>query len=194
MGNKISHKRYCCRKFRSFKRQATEQGNAAGDLPVAQKALGAVLQSSLPKEKSQDNATRTQNEDIENEIASSLEYLQKSVEQIAVQTTELQDLDEIQPYTEETETKPATMVSPDIVCAPAEGRAAMPQPASGDVGITKPDVHLQAAVETEARDVKDVVTAQAPVEGNSVVRKRPRGKMCKPSPLCRWLKKLKSSA
>lgn len=193
MGNKISRKRYCCRKSKSFKRQATEQGNTEGDLPVAQKALGAVLQSSLPKEKSQDNATRTQNEDIENEIASSLEYLQKSVEQIAVQTAELQDLGEIQPYTEETETKPATMVSPDTVCAPAEGRAAMPQPASGDVGVTKPDVHLQAAVETGARDVKDVVTAQAPAEGN-LVRKRPRGKMCKPSPLCRWLKKLKSSA
>lgn len=194
MGNEISHKRYCCRKSRNFKRQATEQGNAEGDIPVAPKALGAVLRSNLPKEKSQDNVKRTQNEDIENEIASSLEHLQKSVEQIAVQTTELQDLGEIQPYTEETETKPATTMSPDTLCALTQGRAATLQPASGDTGVTKPDVHLQAAVETEARDVKEVVTAQAPVEGNSVVCKRPRGKMCKPSPFCRWLKKLKPSA
>ncbi|KAK4809372.1 hypothetical protein QYF61_008924 [Mycteria americana] len=196
MGNEISHKRYCCRKSRKFERPATVQENTVVDLPVAQTALGAVLWSIVnhpPKEKSQDTATGMKNKDVgrESEITSS----SLPVAQIMVRTTELQDLGEAQPsaeQSEETENKPATMMSPDRqTCAPTQERPATAQQAEGDTGVTT-DLPLQTAMETGARDVEDVVTDQATVESNSVVRERPTDKLCKPSPLCRWLRKLRS--
>ena len=172
------------------------QENRAVDLPIAQTALRAVLWSRVnhpPKEKSQDTATGMQNKDVgrESEIASS----SLPVARIMVRTTELQDLGEAQPsaeQSEETENKPTTMMSPDRqTCAPAQERPATAQQADGDTGVTT-DLPLQTAIETGATDADDVVTDQATVESNSVVRKRPSDKLCKPSPLCRWLKKLKS--
>lgn len=107
---------------------------------------------------------------------------------------EQQDRGETQPFVqepEETETEPA-VVSPDmLMCVPTQERAATAQPA---VGETKTDLALQAAGEVGDREAEDVVINQAAVEKHSVVHKRPSGKLCKPSPLCRWLKKLKSSA
>lgn len=197
MGNEISHKRYCCRRSGKSERPTTVQENTAVDLPVAQTALGAVLWSSVnhpPKEKSQDTATGMQNKDVgrESEIASSF----LPVAQIMVRTTKLQDLGEAQPSTEqseETENKPTT-TSPDRqTCTPTQERPESAQPAEGDTGVTT-DLPLQTAVEAGAGDAEDVVTDQATVESNSAVRKRPSHKLCKPSPLCRWLKKLKSSA
>lgn len=198
MGNEISHKSYCCRKSRNFERPATEQKNTAVDLPVARTALEAVLWSSEdrpPEEKPQDIATGMQNKDVgrESEIASS----SLPVAQIRVRATELQDLGETQPCTEqseEAENKLTATMSPDRqTCAPIQERSATVQRDKGDAGVTT-DLPLQTAIETGARDAEDVVADQATVESNSAACKRPSDKLCKPSPLCRWLKKLKSSA
>lgn len=194
MGNEISHERYCRRSGKP-ERQEAEQEKAEADLSTAQKPLPGSSENPLPEEKSQDAAVGMQNEDPESETAlSSLQHMQKSVLQIAVQSTELQDRGETQPLVqepEETETEPA-VVSPDmLMCVPTQERAATAQPA---VGETKTDLALQAAGEVGDREAEDVVINQAAVEKHSVVHKRPSGKLCKPSPLCRWLKKLKSSA
>lgn len=198
MGNEISHKRYCCRKSRKFEKPVALQDNTAVDLPIAQTVLGAVLWSSVnhpPKDKSQDTAAGMQNKDMgrESEMASSSLH----VVRIMVRTTELQDLGEAQPSAEQsegTENKPATTMGPDRqTSAPTQERPATAQQAEGDAGATT-DLPLQTTTETGARDAGDVVTDQVTVESNSAVCKRPSDKLCKPSPLCRWLKKLKSPA
>ena len=197
MGNEVSHKRSCCRKSMKFERPATVQENRAVDLPIAETALGAVLWSSVnhpPKEESQDTATGMKNKDRgrRSEIASS----SLPVAQITVRTTELQDLGEARPSAEqfeENENKPTTTTSPDRqTCAPTQERPATAQQAERDTELTT-DLPLQTATETGARDAEDVVTDQATVESNSI-RKRLSDKLCKPSPLCRWLKKLRSPA
>lgn len=180
-------------------RLGTVQDNTAADLPTAPAALGAVLWSCVnhpPKEKSEDAAAGMQNKDVvkESEEAS----CSLPVAQIMVRSTELQDLGEAQPSTEqseEPENKPAATVSPDRqTCAPTQDRPAAAQQAGGDTGVATTDLPLQSSVETRARGTEDAVTDQATVEGNSVVRRRPRAKLCRPSPLCRWLKRLKSPA
>lgn len=195
MGNEISHKRYCCRKSRKFERLATVQDNRAADLPIAQRALWSCV-NHPPKEKSQDTATGMQNKDggRESDIASS----SLPVAQIIVRSTELQDLGEAQPsaeHSEDTENKPTTTMSPDRqTCAPTQERPAAVQQAKGDTGVTTTDLPLQTTIETGARDAEDEVTDQATVASNSAVCRRPSHKLCKPTPLCRWLKRLKSPA
>lgn len=198
MGNEISHKRYCHRKSRKFEKLVTLQENAAVDLPIAQTVPGAALRSSVnhpPKDKSQDTAAGMQNKDIgrESEMASSSPH----VVRIMGRTTELHDLGEAQPsaeQSEDAENKPATTMGPDRQTnAPTQERPATAQQAEGDAGATT-GLPLQITTETGARDAGDVVTDQATVESNSAVCKRPSDKLCKPSPLCRWLKKLKSPA
>lgn len=199
MGNEISHKRYCCRKSTKFERLVTAQENTVADLPVAQRALGAVLWSSVnppPNEKPQDTATGMQNQAVGrgSEIASS----SLPVAQITVRTTELQNLGEVQlsaEQAEETENKPTTTMTPDRqTCAPTQERPAMAQQADGDTGVTS-DLPLQSTTETGARDAEDVLMEQAAATSDSaLVRRRPSAKLRKPSPLCRWLKKLKSPA
>ncbi|OPJ68140.1 hypothetical protein AV530_013669 [Patagioenas fasciata monilis] len=192
MGNEISHQRYCRGESGNFERLTTEQRTPVADPPVAQAAPGAVLWSSEnhpPEEKSQDAVTGMQNEDVEreNEIASS----SLPVAQIMVRITELQDLGEIQPSAEqsETENKPVTP-SPDTqTCAPAQESPAAAQQAEGATGLITVDLPLQTP--TGAGDAEDAVTEQAAVEIASVARRRTR---CKPSPVCRWLKKLRSPA
>lgn len=195
MGNEISQERYCRRSGKP-ERQATEQEKAEADLSTAQKSLLGSSENPLLKEKSQDAAVGMQNKDKESETASSsLQHTQKSVSQTAVQSTELQDHGETQPFVQEpqeAETEPAVM-SPDMWTCPTQERAATAQPAAGDAGVTKTDLALQAAGEVGDGEAEDVVINQAAVEKHSVC-KRPSRKLCKPSPLCRWLKKLKSSA
>lgn len=193
MGNEISHERYCCGESGKFERLTTEQRTPAADPPTARAAPGAVLWSSEnhpPEEKSQDTATGTQNEDVgrENEISSS----SLPVAQIMVRTTELQDLGQSQPSAEQpeqTENEPVTL-SPDTqTCAPAQESPAAAQQAEGATGLTITDLPLQTP--TGAGDAEDAVTEQATAEITSVARRRTR---CKPSPVCRWLKKLRSPA
>lgn len=197
MGNEISHERYCRRSGKP-ERQAAEQEKAEGDLSTAQESLLGSSENLLLKEKSQDAAVEVQNKDKESEPASSsLQHMQKSVPQTAVQSVELQDHGETQPSVQEpqeAESEPAT-VSPDMLkCAATQERAATAQPAAGGAGVTNTDLALQAAGEVGDGEAEDVVINQAAVEKHSAVCKRPSRRLCKPSPLCRWLKKLKSSA
>lgn len=191
MGNEISHKKYCC----GTPGPAAEQSHPALDLPAAQSTPGAVLRSSAScpaKERSQITATGVQDKEVgrESEIAS----CSQPAAQVMERTTELQDLGEAQAcaeQAEETANKPATTVTTDRqTCAPAQERPATAQRAEGDRGVMTTDFSLQAATKEGARDGEDGVTDQARMERNSVVSKR----LCKPSPLCRWLKKLKSPA
>ncbi|XP_025927516.1 uncharacterized protein LOC112968940 [Apteryx rowi] len=204
MGNEISHKRWCFGNCKNSERQEAEQGSTEADPPMAQKAPMALLWNSVnhpPEEKPPDTAAGTQNKDTGREsekASSSLQHVQKPVVRIMVQTTQLQDSAEAQPSAElsqETENKVATLLSPDRQThAPTRERPATAEPAVGDTRVTKAYLPLRAAAETGARDAQDTATDQATAASNSLVCKRPSDKLCKHSPLCRWLKKLKSSA
>lgn len=179
MGNEISHKKYCC----------GTPGPAAEQSPVTSAAVLRCSGSCPVKERSRIAATGMQDKDVgrESEIAS----CSQPAAQVMERTTELQDLGEAQACAEETAHKPATMVTPDLqTCAPAQERPAIAQQAEGDIGVMTTDLSVQAATEEGARDEGVVVTDQARMERSSMVSKR----LCKPSPLCRWLKKLKSPA
>ncbi|XP_015739279.1 uncharacterized protein LOC107324099 [Coturnix japonica] len=195
MGNNISHESYCRRSGKPEK-QAAEQEKAEADPSTAQESLLGSSENPLPKEKSLDAAVGMQNKETET-ASSSLQCMQDSVPQAAVQSMEMEDHGETQPPVQEpevTETEPAIMTSDMLMCALTQEGAATAQPAAGDAEVTKTDLALQAAGEVGDKEAEDVVTNQAAVEKHSSVYKRSSGRLCKPSPLCRWLKKLKSSA
>lgn len=196
MGNEVSHKRYCWAKSRQFEKLATVQENTGADLSVAQAALGAEPRSSVehpPKEKLQDTGMQDQDTGKAAETASS----SLPVAQVMVRTAELQALGEAQPSAEQSEEpgdQSSTPVSLDTqACAPAQGSPATALQTAGDAG-SAPGLPLQTATGTGAEGAADVVIEQTALRSSSALRKKPRDKLYKPSPLCRWLKQLRSSA
>ncbi|KAJ7413421.1 hypothetical protein BTVI_43594 [Pitangus sulphuratus] len=177
MGNEVSHEGYGCRMSRRLKRLPAEQKPTAPDVPLAQPAVGAVLGGRVThpgREKPQDAAPGMQREDPGGESGTASCSLPEA--QRVGRSTELQEFGEAGNQPPE--------VNPDGQTA-QEGPAAAHQ-GEGDPEVTTMELPLQPAEEMGAE--------QGAGKSSSVVLRKPSKRVCRPSPLCRWLKKLESPA
>lgn len=167
MGNDIGHERYCCGESGKLERRATEQKTPAAHGPIAQAAPGAVPcgENGLAEEKSRDAATGTRNEDVGRENGTASRSL--PVAQAVVRTAE------------ETQNEPVSPRADRRTRAPARGGPAAAQQGEGAAGLTTTDLAGAGGAASEP----------ATAGSTSAAPGRPR---CKPSPVCRWLKKLRS--
>lgn len=101
------------------------------------------------------------------------------VDQGMVRSTELQELGEAG--------DDPSAINPD---GKTQERATRAEAAGGHTAVTTQDLPLQPAVEMGAGGD----TEQGTVKSSSGLHRRPNTRVCRASPLCRWLRKLKAPA
>lgn len=179
MGNELSHRRYC-RRFRRFERLPAEEGPAVPhvpdvpDVPRAQPAQGeGFWGSGSPPEKEEARGAAAGRG-----RKRAMALFCHSGSQGMLRSSELQEAGRDPPALNPDGKTPAL----------SQGRA---EPAGGHTEGTTGDFPLQPALEMGAGEEE---SKQGTVKSSSGSHKRASTRQCRASPLCRWLRNLRSPA
>lgn len=172
MGNELSHRRYC-RRFRRFERLPAEEGTAVPDVPdvpTAQPAQGEGSGGSGSPPEKKELPAAGQGRSRAMALCSS------HVAWAVLRGSGLQEAGDDLPATNPDGKTPAL----------SQGRA---EAAGGHTEVTTGDLPVQPAVGMAEEDAK-----QGTVKSSSGSHRRASSTQCRASPLCRWLRNLRSPA